>query len=246
MHIYIITGGRVENDFALSYMKKQQPDCIIAADSGLTACYQMEITPDHIFGDFDSVEPTVLDDYKTRVPERIKQFPTRKDETDTELALREAIEIVKRSDEAFCGKHNNQCNDHIITILGGTGTRLDHILGNIQLLKLALDHGVACHIVDAHNRIRMLNNTFSIQKDEQFGKYVSFLPFTERVEGITLKGFEYDVEDWTMESGIARGVSNEIKEKIAEVSIKKGILLMIESRDTAQDTKMADRPTSNV
>lgn len=240
MHIFIITGGRIETDFALSYIKKQKPDCIIAADSGLTACYEMEIVPDHIFGDFDSVDQTVLEYYKEQVLERIKQFPTRKDETDTELALREAIAIVKENKAGawqentsgvFDIQERNIPDGHLITILGGTGTRLDHVLGNIQLLKLALDAGVSCHIVDAHNRIRMLNNTFFMKKEAQFGKYVSFLPFTERVEGITLKGFEYDVEDWTMESGIARGVSNEIKESVAEVSLEKGILLMVESRD---------------
>ncbi len=215
MHVFIITGGRIEIDFALSYIKKENPDVIIAADSGLEACYEMGIVPDHILGDFDSAKQSVLEYYKERVPECIRQFPTRKDETDTELALREAIRLGATK----------------ITILGGTGTRLDHVLGNIQLLKLALDQGVLCHIVDAHNRIRMLNGTFSMEKVEQFGKYVSFLPFSSTVEGITLKGFAYDMEDWTMKTGIARGVSNEIKESVAEVFMKSGLLLMIESRD---------------
>lgn len=231
MHIYIITGGRIKTDFALSYIKKQKPDGIIAADRGLQACYEMELLPDYILGDFDSVDQAVLQYYKERIPERMKQFPTRKDETDTELALREAISIMKEADSQSNECLNIHNQNHLITILGGTGTRLDHVLGNIQLLKLALDREIDCHIVDENNRIRMLDGRLSIGKEDQFGKYVSFLPFTERVEGITLKGFAYDVEDWTMESGIARGVSNEITETQAQVSVKKGILLMIESRD---------------
>ena len=41
-------------------------------------------------------------------------------------------------------------------MIGATGTRLDHVMGNIQMLKLALDRKVSCQIVDAHNRIRMV------------------------------------------------------------------------------------------
>lgn len=215
MHIYVITGGRIDIDFALSYIEKYKPDCVIAADKGLEACHKMELMPDHIFGDFDSVRTEIYAYYAERVPERIKKFPSRKDETDTELAIREAILM----------------NPSNITILGATGTRLDHVYGNLQLLKVALEAGVDCQIVDEHNRIRMLNDRFSIREEEQFGEYVSLLPFTPVVEGITLTGFEYPLDDYTMESGLARGVSNEICGEVAEISIKSGILVMFETRD---------------
>lgn len=231
MNIFIITGGRIDTDFSLSYMKKHDPDCIIAADKGLEACHQMELMPDYIYGDFDSVKTEVYAFFAERIPERIHKYSSRKDETDTELALREAIAFVRKKDTERNEQLEDEMVSHLITILGATGTRLDHVLGNIQLLKYALDEGVPCELVDEHNRIRMLKDSFTIREEDQFGEYVSFLPFTSVVEGITLKGFEYDVEDWNMESGLARGVSNEIKEEIAEVSIKSGILLMFETRD---------------
>lgn len=235
MHIFIITGGRIDIDFASNYLKEQEPDCIIAADHGLDACRQMDIMPDYIFGDFDSVKTETYAFYTERVPDRIKRFPTRKDETDTELAIHEAIRILQETASSESIMEENEADtsfsNHKITILGATGTRLDHVVGNIHLLKVALDAGVDCQIVDDHNRIRLVNDALTLDREEQFGEFVSLLPFTDTVEGITLKGFEYDVEDWTMNSGLARGVSNEIKEEVAEISMRSGILILFETRD---------------
>ncbi|MEI3339012.1 MAG: hypothetical protein V8R80_02860 [Eubacterium sp.] len=54
----------------------------------------------------------------------------------------------------------------------------------------------------------MISEGLVLRRAEQFGKYVSLLPFTPQVTGITLKGFAYEVQDFTLQSGIARGVSN--------------------------------------
>lgn len=213
----IVTGGTIDDGFAAQYIRDFNWDFIISADSGMNFCYRAEILPDLILGDFDSADPKVLKYYRERCPERIEQFPTHKDETDTELALIRAIKAG--ADE--------------ITVIGATGTRLDHVLGNIQLLKMALDARVSCMLVDAHNRIRMMDyrKTLELKKTEQFGKYVSLLPFTPEVTGLNLEGFVYNVEDFTLTSGIARGVSNEIVEEKAYISCLEGILLVIESMD---------------
>ena len=96
---------------------------------------------------------------------------------------------------------------------------------------MALDRGVSCQIVDAHNRIRMVDGQIMWQKSDQFGKFVSLIPFTPEVTGITLKGFAYEVENFTLVSGIARGVSNELEAETASITCQNGILLVIESRD---------------
>lgn len=222
MHIFIITGGNINTDFASGYLQEIQPDCIIAADHGLEACRQLELMPDWVYGDFDSVKTETYAFFAEKIPERIHRFSAKKDETDTELALREAIKLIQEQEDDIVPE---------ITILGATGTRLDHVFGNMHLLKVALDAGIHCQIVDEHNRICMLSGNYSLHRDEQFGDYISLLPFTPTVEGLTLKGFEYDLEDYTMESGFARGVSNEIREEVAEISMKSGILVMFETRD---------------
>lgn len=239
MHIFIITGGNIDTDFASSYLEENQPDYIIAADHGLEACRRMELMPDYVYGDFDSVKTETYAYYAEKIPERIYRFPSRKDETDTELALREAIKLIQEGfasvEEVPAGleKEDQTFYEVVpeITILGATGTRLDHVFGNLHLLKVALEAGIHCQIVDEHNRICMLDSNYTIYRDQQFGDYVSLLPFTPTVEGLTLKGFEYPLDNYTMESGLARGVSNEIKDEVAEIFMTSGILVMFETRD---------------
>lgn len=215
MKALIITGGSIEYDFAKHYIGKYRWDYVICADAGMKFCHEAEIQPDLILGDFDSVDDVSYAYFQKKCPERMEQFPTHKDETDTELALLRAIQTGA---------------DHV-TMIGATGTRLDHVFGNIQMLKLALDKHVDCQIVDPHNRIRMVRGQAVLTRKDQFGKYVSLLPFTPEVTGITLKGFAYEVEDFTLISGIARGVSNELCEEKAVITSKDGILLVIESMD---------------
>ncbi len=215
MQCLIVTGGTIQNEFAVKYIKERLWNYVVCADAGMKFCYDEGIVPDLILGDFDSVDEESYEYFKAVCPERMERFPTHKDETDTELALLRAIEAGADA----------------ITMIGATGTRLDHVMGNIQMLKLALDRHVPCQIVDAHNRIRMVQGEAVLKKADQFGKYVSLLPFTPEVTGITLKGFAYEVEDFTLVSGIARGVSNELEAETATITCKDGILLVIESRD---------------
>lgn len=235
MHIFIITGGHVDVAFAAGYLEEMQPDCIIAADHGLEVCRKLELMPEYVYGDFDSVKTEDYAYFAEKIPERIHRFSSRKDETDTELALREAIALIRAKQSALPRQEADDVelpvDETEITILGATGTRLDHVYANLLLLKTALDAGIPCYLVDEHNRICMIDQTKTIYRDEQFGDYVSFLPFGSAVEGVTLKGFEYPLDDFRMESGCVCGVSNEIREEVAEVSIRDGILVMFETRD---------------
>ncbi|MCD8300690.1 MAG: thiamine diphosphokinase [Clostridiales bacterium] len=215
MRALIITGGHIDFDFGKNIAGQEDWDRVISVDSGLHFCLMAGIMPDVILGDFDSAYSSVVEYYRGLCPERMITFSPEKDETDTELAIDWAIK------NGFSR----------ISILGATGNRLDHELGNIQLMKKAMDAGVECSLVDSHNLIRMIRGGMRISRDGQFGKYVSVIPFTPEVTGLTLRGFRYEVNDFTLVSGSARGISNEIKDEAAEISFDKGILLVIESRD---------------
>ena len=211
----IVTGGTVDFKFALAYMKEQKPDIVAAVDSGLEFFLKAAEKPDVIVGDFDSVTQETLAffkgqqgiDWVTLVPE--------KDDTDTEAAIREVI--------------GRGCKR--IHILGATGSRLDHVLANIGLLGLGFSCGVEILMVDSCNRIRMVKKGISIPQKEQFGEYVSLLPFTSKVSGLTLKGMKYPLFQYEYSCFSSLGISNEIVEDVAEISFTEGILLVIESRD---------------
>ena len=150
----------------------------------------------------------------------IRSFVPEKDWTDTHLAIDFALE--KKPEE--------------IVILGGTGTRIDHVLGNLNLLMLPAQNNVQAYMVDPWNKICLLKGPaeYTISKEKAYGKYVSVIPFTPVVKKVTLEGFKYPLcnEDITM--GNTRGISNEILEENAKITLESGCVLMIESNDSSR------------
>ena len=115
--------------------------------------------------------------------------------------------------------------------MGGTGTRIDHLLGNVSLLGIGLEENVSIELVDPYNRIRMVDQGIEIRKKEQFGNFLSVIPYSDTVTGVTLEGVKYPLTNHTMGGYNSLGISNEIVADTAKISFEKGILLVIESRD---------------
>ena len=225
----IIAGGGFDEKFASSYINQKyngnSPELFIVADRGLEAAIKLKLHPDIVLGDYDSVDASLIQAVKQRGNITCLEFPPEKDYTDSHLAVDTAISYGASD----------------ICILGATGTRIDHVLANIGLLKMCLENGIRGEIVDPNNRIRMINKKLIIRKNEQFGKYVSLIPYSDYVTGITLKGFYYPLTEATFsknvyhkvqnDMGPSRGISNEISEAVAEIYVKDGNLLVIESWD---------------
>ncbi|MGX8714193.1 MAG: thiamine diphosphokinase [Lachnospiraceae bacterium] len=157
----------------------------------------------------------MLRDKETGSLVRFIRFPSEKDESDTEIALKFAI-----SEKA-----------EMIDLLGATGSRLDHTLASIDLLRLPLLEGIDCRIIDGHNRIRMTGSEIVIPRNLQYGHYVSVLAWTDRVAGLSLKGMKYPFEDGFLYKGSSLGCSNEILADEGRISLREGLVLVIESRD---------------
>jgi thiamine pyrophosphokinase len=225
----IIAGGDFDRKFASSYISMKYhnagPDCLIAADRGLQAVQELGLIPDIMLGDYDSVDKACLDMYADNPDIRNLQYPPEKNYTDSQLAVVAALEAGVTD----------------ICMMGVTGTRMDHVQANIGLLKCCIDVGVQAELVDAHNRIRMVKHSLLIQREEQFGTYVSLVPYSDCVDGITISGFRYPLENAVFsksayknpldDMGPSRGISNEIIADKAEITIQSGYLLVMESRD---------------
>lgn len=213
MKIVLIAGGSIDEEFCMRFLTDESYDRIIAIDRGLEFLHEHAIVPDLIVGDFDSLPEGILENYEDNVP--VRYFKPEKDATDMEIGVRCAIEMGADG----------------ISVLGGTGNRLDHVLGNIQTLMIPLRHGVEAYIVDDRNRIRLLNQGLRLEKNTTRGTYVSLLPLTTTVEGLTMTGFKYPLDNYTLTSDNSLGISNEIVGEWAEISFDDGILIMIESQD---------------
>lgn len=214
MKYLIVCGGEIDGDFAERLIMSSGFEVIIAADRGMDFLYEHKITPDIIVGDFDSVKNDALSYFKEKGMSDIHALNPEKDDTDSECALQIALD------------HGA---DHII-IIGATGTRIDHVFGNISLLGKAMSEGKMAELLDTHNRIRMIDNELEIEKNKQYGKYVSIIPVCKNNK-ITLEGFKYPLKDYTFEGFNTLGISNEIVDDIAKITVNEGQYIVIESKD---------------
>lgn len=213
MSTLIVTGGNINTEFLKGTLEKTEFETIIAVDKGLEALNKINVMPNYIIGDFDSVNKATLNQYENKNIE-ITYLKPEKDFTDTHMAIKLAIE--KRA------KH--------ITIIGATGTRMDHTLANIHVLNEALQNNVPTEIINENNRIMLINRKVKLIKNTNY-KYVSIIPLTTKITGVTLKGFKYNIENATINLGESIGVSNEQIEQEALIEIKEGIAILIYSKD---------------
>ena len=211
----IVTGGMIEPEFAHSFLETHRYDYLIGVDRGIEFLKQDGKIPTHIVGDFDSSSKETLQWFQKKEGIEIRTFLPEKDETDTQIAIDLAME--------------RQCE--AIYILGGTGTRIDHMLGNLQILSKPFQEGISCYLIDSHNRVRLCSDYLMLKKKEQFGTYVSLIPHSECVTGLTLKGFYYPLSNARLDNKTSLGISNEIVEEDAEIFLKTGELFVIESKD---------------
>lgn len=237
----IVSGGDIQSDFALYFLKKNIEKAgrenirLIAADRGLEFFLDYLILPDVVIGDFDSLSEDgknflemqsedipyggmlewKLQKGEGKVVEVVRLRPE-KDDSDTQSAMNYAIQNGAKE----------------IVILGVTGNRVDHLMANFGLLILAQKQDTEVALADRYNYMKLIPSGTILKKAEQFGKYVSFFPLGGDVTGLTLEGFKYPLDKYHLTTaGSGLTVSNEISEEYAKVTYESGTLLMIMSRD---------------
>ena len=207
----IISGGAPPSEKLLrNYLEKV--DFIIAADKGCECLYKYNIIPDLLLGDFDSANEEILYNVKLQIKE-ILEFPPKKDYTDTEIAI---LEAVKRGAEK-------------IYLFGATGSRMDHVLGNIGLLLTAKKKGVMLEIIDDNNKLYLGKNNMTLRG--QCGETISFHALSDKVVNLEIKGGKYKLESYDMNLLEPRAICNEFVDDPIEISYAAGELLILHSRD---------------
>lgn len=223
MKILIISGGSIDEMWGRKWVADYEPDYCIAADSGLVMADKLGLTVDLLLGDYDSVDKKIFEKYNRNT--KTITYPCEKDYTDTHLALKKAIEKIKKSQDT-----PKDSTDDEIAIIGATGTRYDHAFTNIFVLDESLEAGIRCAIYDKNNKIYLADKSFEIRKDKQFGDYLSFAPMTPEAV-LSLSGVKYPLDRYTLRQGESICQSNEITEMIAKVEIFTGKLVVFETRD---------------
>lgn len=214
MKCIIVSNGDIcDYNFYKDILKDS--DYIICADGGAKHLIKMNIFPNLVIGDFDSISE---EDKSIFIEKNVEfyKFPTNKDATDTELALDFALS--KGPSE--------------LVFLGALGNRMDHTIANVNLLKKLLDNKVKGKIINENNEIYLLNeeNNKIIFSDTK-NYYFSIVPMSSDVNGVTLEGFKYPLENACIPLGSTLGISNEANKDSVMIKLKEGLLLVIKARD---------------
>ncbi|MCZ0756080.1 thiamine diphosphokinase [Anoxybacillus sp. J5B_2022] len=215
MILHIVGGGPDEFIPSLHHYHGDNVQWI-GVDRGVMALLRTGIRPIKAFGDFDSISGQELE-YVQSVLDDLDVWPSEKDKTDMEIALEWAVE----QEEA-----------DLIRLFGATGGRIDHLFGNVQLLAKYMNKRI--EIIDKQNVVTVHSpSTYSVLRDEH--RYISFIPLSYEVKGITLKGFKYPLTNCHIQLGSTLCISNELIQSSGTFSFSEGILMMVRSKDLGGD-----------
>jgi thiamine pyrophosphokinase len=205
----VIVASAPELDLGPYQKHIRAADLLIAADGGALPLLRAGIMPHVTIGDMDSISAAGLAELQAHGV-TLRRFPREKDETDLELALLHAAE----------------CGATAIDILGALGGRWDHTLANVALLALPELHA-------RHARLLADGQTLFLVRDRavlegQAGDTVSLLPLAGAAHGVSTSGLEYPLDNAILNYERARGVSNVLLDPPGHVSLREGLLLVVQ------------------
>ena len=184
-------------------------DCVIACDLGLDHADRYGIKPDIVLGDFDSLSHEKLkslseNDYK------IMRYPKEKDDTDTSLAMKHALELGYKD----------------IRMVSVFGKRMDHAFSNIQTAHYGAEHGAVVRMyAEKTEAVVFSDKTLRIPQKKGYG--LSVFSLTDKCRGVGITGTKYELKDADITNSFPIGQSNEFKDKEAVISVTEGVLMVL-------------------
>lgn len=206
--VIFLHGNKPDKKLVSKHIKKA--DTVICADGGAIWADAGGLHPDVYIGDLDSITPEL---HKKLQKEKVEWhiFDKEKDETDSELVMNYVI------DKGF--------SDSLL--FGVFGNRIDHVLANLTMFASLQSNKRSIKIIEGNQEIYFVKDKLHLEgKSEEF---VSLIPFQENVT-VTTKGMKWELTNSVLEYGKTRGISNEFVSNTAEISVEKGILLVIHTK----------------
>jgi thiamine pyrophosphokinase len=216
VEVIVLAGGDTV-DASVRHLLPR-PAIVIAADSGLALAPILGCRVDLVVGDLDSVDPDQLVAARA-AGAQVERHPVDKDRTDLAIALDAAM---------------NRAPDRI-TVVGGHGGRLDHLLANAALFA-------AASYADTRIVARMGHATLTVVRGGRSatelagapGDLVSLLAVHGAAVGVTTDGLRFALDGQDLAAGSSQGVSNEFTGDRATVALHDGVLLVVQPGDTDQ------------
>lgn len=212
----IVADGDVPDRPAVDRLLGGAPQLVVASDGGALKAEVIGYPAQVVVGDADSLAPTDIDRLRAAGAE-VVVHPAAKDESDTELALNLALD---------------RGATRVVIVGAFGGKRLEHTLANILLIASQRLRGRDICLADGASTLRVLHDKGSLELTGSIGDFVSLLPLTWHVSGVTTVGLRYVLTEELLEQGPARGLSNEMTTGTASIQIDQGRLAVIHTRRT--------------
>ena len=206
MRAFVFGGGEIFPEYIEE--RVQDGDIVVCADSGYKNALSMGVKVDVLVGDFDSLGSIPNGDFE------LVRVPAEKNSTDTQLAVDIAIE--RGADE--------------IIIVSSTSGRVDHALSAMAVLEYLWTKRIPAVVVNGQNRVRFIRDSGAIIIRSQY-KYFSVVTLDKVAKKVSIEGAKYPLVKKDIERGFQFAVSNEIVKNAALITVKKGSVYIIESRD---------------
>ena len=207
MRGFIYSGGKICASAITE--KPKGDDIVVAADGGYENAKLLGVKPGFIVGDFDSYSKSELPDGVELV-----EVPAEKDFSDTQLAV--DVALSHGADE--------------IVIIGGLGGRLDHTLSNLGILRKLSKMKIRAIACDGYNRIRHIRETSELIVRSGY-KYFSVIADGDKVRGVSIDGAKYPLKNAVLTRYNQFAISNEIEKNCSLVSVRRGGVFIVESKD---------------
>ena len=210
MNVVFILNGEFDKEYDLQFFQNYQ--CIVCIDGGYVNFQKlkMNIEPDYLIGDFDSMGDIDIKNIKSEKTKIV--YKDNQDETDAQFAYKYISKELSYK--------NIKNIDYIYAI---SSSRFDHSLGNVLLLK-QIPSNINARILSKTQEMFLLRNKVIII--EKVGKTLSIIPITN-VKGLTIKGCKWDLDNTDVNFGFIGGISNIIEKNNAEISLKEGECVII-------------------
>ena len=188
-----------------------QADLIIAADGGTRHALSAGVLPQVVIGDLDSLADADREQLDRSGVQPIV-YPTHKDYTDLELAVRYA--------------RGQQATE--IIIFGALGGRWDQSLANVMLLAAPELAQVPVRLVDHALSIQVIRDRAEIAG--RVGDTLSLIALSGDAHGVTIEGCEYPLHEAALPLGATLGISNVFAQPAAKITVRQGLILALHTR----------------
>ncbi|HCZ06601.1 MAG: thiamine pyrophosphokinae [Thermotogota bacterium] len=213
--IYVFAGGKIEDEL-IEELKILTHDTVIAADGGVNILFKWNLLPHFLIGDLDSASSEAIEWCEENGVTIIK-YPQKKDYIDLELALMKAAEF----------------DDKPIIVFGAWGDRPDQTMVSFRLLEKYQHADIILRNLDWESFLLKEPGTL----ESYPGQIWSFLCAGDKVEGLTLQGFEYELSDYEMSHTETMTISNVALGKHVSVRFRSGKLFVFRQWRVHPSTK---------